>query len=100
MAKGYTTFELLAMVLIILVILAVVLYWFYTTYAQGSETINCQNKIHGQCGKYILAGGCAEDSELLPVEGGYVEEAVADCAIGSHDEAKVKSFCCFGEEEG
>lgn len=59
----------------------------------GSQTLRCQASFRSGCNKFIAAGGCKEDTGINPVPI-YVDESIADCAIGTHDQENVTNACC------
>jgi|GEM_PF-6566307 len=83
----------LVLLAIALIVLIAILALLSGVIPPASQTLKCQSSFRSGCNKFIAAGGCKEESGLNPVPD-YIEESIADCAIGTHNQENVTFSCC------
>lgn len=84
---------MLTLLALAIIILGAIIVLMAVTLRPGQDTLRCQGDWQSQCNRFLTAGGCLKDSTLDPLDG-YINEEVAECAVGSTDSEEVKAACC------
>jgi len=92
--KGLLNIDTLTLLALAIIILGAILVLMAVTLRPGQDTLRCQGDWQSQCNRFLTAGGCLADSTIKPIEGGYISEDVAECAVGTDNEELVKAACC------
>ncbi|UCG95620.1 MAG: hypothetical protein JSV92_01050 [archaeon] len=92
--RGSIQINMLTYLAIAVIVLVVIVVFIAITLRPGQETLRCQADWQAQCNKFITAGGCMKDSTLEPINDDYINETVAECAVGTIVDGEVKKACC------
>ncbi len=97
--KGSIHIETIIKLAIVVMVFLAIIILIANTLKPGGETLRCSTAFRTQCNKFLTAGGCLDESTLLPVTDGYINESVAECAIGKTDDGNVTVACCNMDSE-